>query len=70
MDMGVINKDPFLLSSLKNEVNVMGEFKGESYVIQLHEASFGKKYTYLVMDLCDSDLRKKMDKNGGKLSEV
>ena len=48
----------------------MKEVKGEPYVIQLHDFHYGKNYTYMIMDLCDGDLRKKMDKNGGKLSEM
>ena len=70
MDMSVIKRDPFLLEALQNEVKVMKEMKGEHFVIQLHDAHFGKKYAYLIMDLCDSDLRKKMDKGGGKMVEV
>lgn len=48
----------------------MNEVRGEANLIQLNAHHYGNKYTYLIMDLCDGDLRKKMDGSGGKLPEA
>jgi serine/threonine protein kinase len=35
----------------------------------MYESSLGEKYSYIVMELCDSDLRQKLTSNQAKLPE-
>lgn len=61
--------DKVLVAALKTEIELMKNLQDE-HLLRLYDSNYGGKYTYLVLELCDSDLRAKMNKQGGKLSEA
>lgn len=67
MNMKVLNEQG-LQEALRTEIGVMKELN-DDHLLRLHDSHFGQKYTYLVLELCDGDLRKKMNATGGKLTE-
>lgn len=60
--------DQVLVTALKTEIELMKNLQDE-HLLRLHDSHYGGKFTYLVLELCDGDLRAKMNKQGGKLSE-
>lgn len=34
------------------------------YTVRLFDSSIGGQWSYMILELCDSDLRKEMEKNG------
>jgi calcium-dependent protein kinase len=57
-----------MLKALTTEIELMKSLKDE-HVVRLEDSQIGKKNTYIILELCDSDLRKKMEKNGGNVPE-
>ena len=58
--------DQTLVTALKTEIELMKNLQDE-HLLRLYDSCYGVKYTYLILDLCDGDLRAKMNKQGGKL---
>jgi calcium-dependent protein kinase len=52
-----------LLDSLKGEIDIMKEV-ASPYTVRLFDSSIGGQWSYMILELCDSDLRKEMEKNG------
>ena len=59
MKMEEFNRDPMLMSSLKGEINITKEVDSE-HTVKMFDYHIGKTYTYILLELCDSDLRKKL----------
>lgn len=59
--MDEFNRDPSLMSSLKGEIAVTNEIKSP-YTVQMLAFKIGHKTTYMILELCDSDLRDELAK--------
>ena len=59
IDMAKINNE-YLLDALVNEMNIMKEVASD-HTVRLFDSYVGKNYSYMILELCDSDLRKKME---------
>ena len=46
----------------------MSNLKSEN-IVAMYESAIGERYSYIVMELCDSDLREKLTSGNGKLPE-
>lgn len=57
--MDEFNRDPSLMTSLKGEIAVTSEVKSP-FIVQLIASKIGHKFTYMILELCDSDLRKEL----------
>lgn len=68
MDMSLFT-DKALIEALKIEIELMKNLNDE-HLLKMYESQHGTKYTYLVLELCDGDLRAKMNKQGGKIPET
>jgi serine/threonine protein kinase len=53
---------------LKMEIELMKHLKSK-HTVSLYDSYMSNKATYLAMELCDSDLRKKLNASNGKLPE-
>ncbi len=58
MDMSLF-KDQAMIVALKTEVEIMKSLKDE-HIVNMYESNIGTKYAHIVLELCDSDLRKKL----------
>lgn len=67
MDMSNF-KDEVMIKALETEIDIMRNLKDE-HIVRLEDSLIGPKVTYIILELCDGDLRKKMEKSGGKLPE-
>lgn len=67
MDMSQFT-DKVLIQALNTEIELMKNLKDE-HLLKMQDAEIGKKYTYIVLELCDGDLRKKMNQGGGRIKE-
>jgi len=59
MKMEVFNADPNLMNSLIGEIKITMEVNSE-YTVKMINYKVGKLYTYIILELCDSDLSKRM----------
>ena len=59
MSMEEINKDAVLMKSLKGEIEVTNEVRSE-HTVGMVAYQIGHRFTYIILELCDSDLRKEM----------
>lgn len=59
MKMEEFNRDPTLMSSLKGEIQITMEVNSE-HTVKMLEAKIGNVYTYIILELCDTDLRKEL----------
>lgn len=58
IDMKKIDNQ-YLLDSLVNEIQIMKEVNS-THTVRLFDSHIGQGFSYMVLELCDSDLRKKM----------
>lgn len=59
MNMAPINQDQMLMESLKGEIAVTKEVSSEHTVCML-DFKINNLFTYIVLELCDGDLRKEL----------
>jgi serine/threonine protein kinase len=59
MLMDEFNKDAMLMESLKGEIKVTQEVNSE-HTVKMIAHKIGKKYTYMILEICDTDLRKEL----------
>lgn len=62
MNMEVFNKDPGLMNSLMGEIKITLEVNSDFTVKMLHY-TVGNRYTYIILELCDSDLSKRLSQS-------
>ncbi|KAM3130266.1 hypothetical protein pb186bvf_017661 [Paramecium bursaria] len=64
LDMKMFN-DPFMIDSLKTEINVMKQLKSPNVVRMIDVyTNANKSQTFMVIELCDHDVRSLMNKKG------
>ena len=59
MRMDDFNKDPTLMASLKGEIQITMDVNSE-HTVQMIEAKIGHHFTYIILEICDTDLRKEL----------
>jgi calcium-dependent protein kinase len=59
MNMEEFNKDPTLMASLKGEIQITLDVNSE-HTVQMIEAKIGHHFTYIILEICDTDLRKEL----------
>lgn len=59
MRMEEFNHDPMLMASLKGEIDITMDVNSE-HTVRMIEAKIGTRYTYIILELCDTDLRKEL----------
>lgn len=57
--MDEFNSDPTLMTSLKGEIQITMDVNSE-HTVQMIEAKIGHRFTYIILEICDTDLRKEM----------
>lgn len=57
MRMEEFNHDPTLMAALKGEIQITMDVNSD-HTVKMLEAKLGQNYTYMVLELCDTDLRK------------
>lgn len=57
--MEEFNREPSLMASLKGEINVTMDVNSP-YTVKMIDYRIGKRFTYMILELCDSDLRKEL----------
>lgn len=57
MKMDDFNKDPTLMQALQGEIHITTEVNSQ-FTVKMIDYKIGHKYTYIVLELCDTDLRK------------
>jgi hypothetical protein len=57
--MDEFNRDPSLMASLKGEITVTMDVNSP-YTVKMIDYRIGKRFTYMILELCDSDLRKEL----------
>ncbi|CAD8059172.1 unnamed protein product [Paramecium sonneborni] len=62
-------QDKSMLISLETEITVMKQFRHE-HIVELIDVFGDDKYTYMIIELCDGDLRKYIKQKGGVLQEA
>lgn len=58
-----------MLISLETEITVMKQFRHEN-IVELIDVFGDNKYTYMIIQLCDGDLRNYIKSKGGILEEA
>ena len=48
-----------LMASLKGEIDITMDVNSE-HTVKMVEARIGSRYTYIILELCDTDLRKEL----------
>lgn len=59
MKMADFNRDPTLMASLKGEIQITMDVNSE-HTVRMIDAKIGHNYTYIVLEICDTDLRKEL----------
>lgn len=59
MKMDEFNKDPTLMESLKGEIQITMDVNSD-HTVRMVDAKLQHHYTYMVLELCDTDLRKEL----------
>lgn len=59
MNMEEFNRDPTLMAALDGEIQITAQAKSP-YSVQMLTHRIGHRFTYIVLELCDSDLRKEL----------
>lgn len=59
MNMEEFNRDPTLMASLKGEIAVQQDVNSD-YTVKMIESRIQSHYTYMILEICDSDLRKEL----------
>lgn len=67
MNMSKIREEN-LEEALKIEIQTMRDLKSEN-TVEMIDAHIGPVYTYIILELCDTDLRKKMVSSPIRFSE-
>ncbi|CAD8144176.1 unnamed protein product [Paramecium pentaurelia] len=62
-------QDKSMLISLETEITVMKQFRHEN-IVELIDVFGDNKYTYMIIQLCDGDLRNYIKSKGGILEEA
>lgn len=57
--MDEFNKDPMLMSALKGELEITAAVQSP-YTVKMMGSKIGQKFTYMILELCDLDLRKEL----------
>ncbi len=57
MKMEEFNKDPTLMAALKGEISITSDVNSE-HTVKMIAYQMGHHFTYIILELCDSDLRK------------
>ena len=57
MNMTEFNKDQMLMNSLIGEINITMDVSSAN-TVKMISYQIGNKFTYIVLEICDSDLRK------------
>jgi len=52
-------RDQILMDSLINEIKITKEVNSE-HTVKLLESYLGKKFTYMILEICEGDLRKEL----------
>lgn len=55
--------EDFKLDALKSEIKAMKDLSSE-HTVKMYDCQTGPKFTYMVMELCSSDLKKELDTRG------
>lgn len=59
MKMEEFNKDAGLMEALKGEISITSDVNSE-YTVKMIAHQMGNRFTYIILELCDSDLRKEL----------
>jgi len=59
MKMEEFNNDPTLMASLRAEIDITIDVNSE-HTVRMVEAKIGNRYTFIILELCDTDLRKEL----------
>ena len=59
MKMDIFHKEPMLMKALKGEIAITADCNSE-HTVKMIAYQMGHNYTYIILELCDTDLRKEI----------